>query len=139
MKALENKGLSDKAIIRIFEVMMVMGIVCILLGIYLHLFNETVIAMGVSGIVISASLIALGLALSIPTKMFVTFYLMKVEREHDLNKKLQDKHQEHQNLHAQHQDLSAQHKDLHAKHSELHAQYQDLHQAHKKLDDSLRE
>ncbi|MGL4748867.1 MAG: hypothetical protein ACRCYF_14175 [Shewanella sp.] len=41
--------------------------------------NETVEAMGVKGIIISAVCVAVGMALSLPTKMYLTFLLVKRE------------------------------------------------------------
>nr|WP_283108311.1 hypothetical protein [Shewanella electrodiphila] len=57
------------------------GICLILTGLYLHNFNETVEAMGVQGIVISAMCVAFGMALSLPTKMYLTFILVKRETD----------------------------------------------------------
>nr|WP_283102749.1 hypothetical protein [Shewanella abyssi] len=61
-----------------------MGLLLILLGIYLHNFSESIEAMGVTGIIISAMCIALGMVLSLPTKMYLTFIL--VSREAEINK-----------------------------------------------------
>ena len=58
-----------------------MGICLILLGIYLHNFNETIESMGVKGIIISAMCVAFGMALSLPTKMYLTFILVKRETD----------------------------------------------------------
>ncbi|MGR6500969.1 hypothetical protein [Shewanella sp. Koi 1] len=43
--------------------------------------NETVEAMGVKGIIISALCVAVGMALSLPTKMYLTFLLVKREAD----------------------------------------------------------
>ncbi|MCG9964399.1 MAG: hypothetical protein ACRDCT_26135 [Shewanella sp.] len=43
--------------------------------------NETVEAMGVKGIIISAVCVAVGMALSLPTKMYLTFLLVKREAD----------------------------------------------------------
>ena len=61
---------------------MVIGFTLILLGVYFHLFNQTIKEMGVNGIIISAACVAIGTALSLPTKMFLTFVLMKREIDH---------------------------------------------------------
>ncbi|MGH1382714.1 MAG: hypothetical protein ACRAU9_17360 [Shewanella xiamenensis] len=42
--------------------------------------NETVEAMGVKGIIISAVCVAVGMALSLPTKMYLTFLLVSARR-----------------------------------------------------------
>jgi hypothetical protein len=62
---------------------MAFGVCLILLGVYFHLFNQTIEQMGVNGIIISAACVAIGMALSLPTKMFLTFVLMKREIEQD--------------------------------------------------------
>jgi hypothetical protein len=47
------------------------------------MFNETIENMGVTGILISACLVAVGMIMSLPTKMFLTFLLVKREQEKD--------------------------------------------------------
>lgn len=81
---LKIKGatLTDKKILLLLKSCITIGIFLILLGIYLHNFSEKIEAMGVSGIVISAMCIALGMILSLPTKMYLTFILVKQESEH---------------------------------------------------------
>ena len=63
---------------------MVVGILLILTGVYLHMYEPRIEAMGVTGIVISAAFVAFGMILSLPTKMFITFLLVK--READMSK-----------------------------------------------------
>ena len=58
------------------------GLCLLLLGIYFHNFSEYMESLGVTGIIISAVCIALGLIFSLPTKMYLTFLLVK--READL-------------------------------------------------------
>jgi len=58
---------------------MVFGLILIVTGIYLHLYEPRIEAMGVKGILISAGCVAIGMILSLPTKMFITFMLMKRE------------------------------------------------------------
>lgn len=62
---------------------MVIGILLILTGIYLHMYEPRIEEMGVTGILISAACVAVGMILSLPTKMFITFLLVK--READIN------------------------------------------------------
>ncbi|WP_374706782.1 hypothetical protein [Shewanella sp. MBTL60-112-B2] len=69
--------------ITLLKVCISIGLCLILLGIYLHSFNDTIHAMGVSGIIISAVCVAFGMVLSLPTKMYLTFVLVK--READKN------------------------------------------------------
>ncbi|MGZ9899345.1 hypothetical protein [Shewanella gaetbuli] len=71
--------MTDAKLIRILKTCIVIGLCLILLGIYLHNFNATIEAMGVKGIIISAMCVAFGMALSLPTKMYLTFILVKRE------------------------------------------------------------
>ena len=65
----------------ILKACITIGILLILLGIYFHNFSPMIDEMGVNGIVISAVCIALGMILSLPTKMYLTFILVKRESE----------------------------------------------------------
>lgn len=80
---MDNQTISDANIIRILKIIMSCGICLILLGVYFHMFNQTIEEMGVTGILISACLVAVGMIMSLPTKMFLTFLLVKREQEHD--------------------------------------------------------
>ncbi|EGM71725.1 hypothetical protein [Shewanella sp. HN-41] len=71
--------MTNDRLILLLKVCISAGVCLILLGIYLHNFNETVEAMGVKGIIISALCVALGMVLSLPTKMYLTFLLMRRE------------------------------------------------------------
>lgn len=71
--------MTNDRLILLLKVCISAGVCLILLGIYLHNFNETVEAMGVRGIIISALCVALGMVLSLPTKMYLTFLLMRRE------------------------------------------------------------
>ena len=73
--------MTDAKLILILKTCISIGICLILLGIYLHNFNETVEAMGVKGIMISAVCVAFGMILSLPTKMYLTFIWVKREAE----------------------------------------------------------
>ena len=73
--------LTDDKLILILKCCITLGICLILLGIYFHNFSETVAAMGVKGIIISAVCVAFGMVLSLPTKMYLTFILVKRESE----------------------------------------------------------
>ena len=73
--------MSDGKIITILKVVMLFGILLIITGIYLHMFDPRIEAMGVSGILISAGCVAFGMILSLPTKMFITFLLVKREAD----------------------------------------------------------
>ncbi|ACJ27886.1 Conserved hypothetical protein [Shewanella piezotolerans WP3] len=75
--------MTDAKLILLLKTSISIGLCLILLGIYFHNFSEAVEAMGVTGIIISAMCIALGMVLSLPTKMYLTFIL--VRREADKN------------------------------------------------------
>jgi uncharacterized Tic20 family protein len=79
--------MNDRKLVFILKIVMTVGISLILLGVYFHLFSPTIEEMGVNGIIISAACVAIGMALSLPTKMFLTFVLVK--REQDQNAKAQ--------------------------------------------------
>ena len=64
------------------KVSIAIGLCLLLLGIYFHNFSEYMESLGVTGIIISAVCIAVGLIFSLPTKMYLTFLLVK--READL-------------------------------------------------------
>ncbi|QYJ81704.1 MULTISPECIES: hypothetical protein [Shewanella] len=72
---------ADAKLIRLLKTCIVIGLCLILLGIYLHNFSETMEAMGVTGIIISAVCVAFGMVLSLPTKMYLTFILVKREAQ----------------------------------------------------------
>ncbi|GIU02861.1 MULTISPECIES: hypothetical protein [Shewanella] len=74
--------MTDKKLIFILKICITIGICLILLGIYLHNYSETIDAMGVKGIMISAACVALGMVLSLPTKMYLTYLLVIRETEH---------------------------------------------------------
>mgnify|MGYP000011717532 FL=1 len=71
----------DTKLILLLKTAITLGLCLILLGIYFHNFSETVEAMGVKGIIISAMCIAFGMVLSLPTKMYLTFILVRREAE----------------------------------------------------------
>ena len=73
--------MTDKQLILLLEIIMSIGISLILAGVYCHMYSETIEQMGVTGIVISACLVAIGMILSLPTKMYLTFILVKREED----------------------------------------------------------
>lgn len=74
--------MTDKQLLTLLKTVMAIGISLIALGVWCHLGSETIEAMGVTGIVISACLVAIGMILSLPTKMYITFMLVKMEEDH---------------------------------------------------------
>ena len=70
---------SDQSLIRLLKIIMISGFCLILLGVYFHMFSPSIHALGVKGMVISACCVAIGMIMSLPTKMFLTFILVKRE------------------------------------------------------------
>lgn len=66
--------------IRLMKVFIVIGISLLLLGHYLIEYADITNTMGVTGIIISSTCIAFGLIFSLPTKMYLTFLLVKREQ-----------------------------------------------------------
>lgn len=73
--------MQDDKIIKLLKVVMISGLLLILTGIYLHMYEPRIEAMGVTGILISAGCVAFGMILSLPSKMFITFLLVKREAD----------------------------------------------------------
>ncbi len=78
--------MTDAKLIVILKCCIALGLLLILLGIYLHNFSDRIDAMGVTGIIISAVCVAVGMILSLPTKMYLTFILVKREAEKNQKK-----------------------------------------------------
>jgi len=78
--------MSNRRLILLLKISIGIGLCLLLLGIYLHIFNDYMATLGVKGIIISATCFAFGMIFSLPTKMYLTFILMKREA------KLNDKH-----------------------------------------------
>jgi hypothetical protein len=73
--------LTENRQIVLLKTSIAIGLCLLLLGIYLHMFSDYMASLGVTGIIISAMCIAFGLVLSLPTKMYLAFILMKREDE----------------------------------------------------------
>ena len=73
--------MSDAKLVLLLKICILIGIVLIFIGIYLHNFNDAIEKMGVTGIVISAMCVAFGMILSLPTKMYLTFILVTREAQ----------------------------------------------------------
>ena len=81
--------MTDKKRIRILQIIMIIGIGLILLGHYFISYANLPQKMGVSGIIISAMCVALGIICSLPTKIYLTILLMRQEKlTHNGNKAL---------------------------------------------------
>ena len=79
--------MTESFLIKLLKISIGIGLCLILVGIYLHNFSETMASLGVTGIIISAVCIAFGLIFSLPTKMYLTFILIKRESEQRVNEK----------------------------------------------------
>jgi ABC-type Fe3+ transport system permease subunit len=73
--------MSEQRLITFLKISIAIGVCLLLLGIYLHNFSEYMESLGVTGIIISAVCIAVGLIFSLPTKMYLTFLLVKREAD----------------------------------------------------------
>jgi hypothetical protein len=70
-----------KTLMRIMYTLIGIGIVMIITGISLILFTDIYIKQGVQGIFLIAGLIAGGLFLSLPAKLYLTLQLMRMNDE----------------------------------------------------------
>ncbi|MEN9432463.1 MAG: hypothetical protein RLZZ422_52 [Pseudomonadota bacterium] len=70
-----------KTLMRIMYTLIGIGIVMIITGISLILFTDIYIKQGVQGIFLIAGLIAGGLFLSLPAKLYLTLQLMRINDE----------------------------------------------------------
>ena len=73
--------MSEERLIILLKVAMVIGICLILSGHYLLSYTDIQETLGPTGFIIGAGCIAFGLICSLPTKMYLTFILMKRENE----------------------------------------------------------
>lgn len=71
----------EQRLILLLKLSICLGLCLLLIGSYLHLFSDYMASLGVTGIIISAMCIAFGLVFSLPTKMYLTFILIKRESE----------------------------------------------------------
>ena len=71
----------EKTLIKLLKISITVGLCLIVLGIYLHMFSPQMEELGVTGIIISATCIAIGFIFSLPTKIYLTILLMKQEAE----------------------------------------------------------
>ncbi|MFZ1231640.1 MAG: hypothetical protein WAQ53_00095 [Thiofilum sp.] len=74
--------MAGKTLIRIMYSLIGIGLIMIVVGISLILFTDIHIKQGVQGIMLIAGLIAGGLFLSLPAKLYLTLQLMRMNDEH---------------------------------------------------------
>jgi len=77
--------MTDQKLIRVLKTFIIIGISLILFGHYLLSYTDFTEQHGVLGIMTCAGCIALGFACSLPTKMYLTFVLVKRENERKLS------------------------------------------------------
>lgn len=73
--------MSEHAIIRTLKIFIILGISLILLGHFLLASSYLTDELGITGIIISATCIAVGVLFSLPTKIYLTIMLMKMEEK----------------------------------------------------------
>jgi len=73
--------MSEKRLTQLMYALMIIGLGTAAIGVGLVIFTDSVTSRGVQGISIVAALIAGGLFLSIPAKIYLTFQLMKCNDE----------------------------------------------------------
>ena len=71
--------MTEERLIFLLKTSICIGLFLILLGIYFHLYSDYMEGLGVTGIIISAVCIAVGMIFSLPTKMYLTLVLMRRE------------------------------------------------------------
>lgn len=76
---------SEKAI-RNMKIIMILGLALIILGHYLLSYTNISETYGIKGLALGAGCVAVGLIMSLPTKMYLTFLF--VTRENESNKAL---------------------------------------------------
>lgn len=80
--------MDEQTVIKRLKICIVIGILLLLVGHYIISYSDLPETMGVNGIIIGAACIALGIIFSLPTKMYLTFLLVK--RESEKNKEPED-------------------------------------------------
>jgi hypothetical protein len=73
--------MTEDKLITLLKISIGIGVCLLLLGIYMHNFSPYIESLGVKGIIISAVCIAFGMVFSLPTKMYLTFLLVKREND----------------------------------------------------------
>ena len=79
--------MSQTMIIRLLKTSIVLGLCLILTGHTLIVSNYFTVEHGIKGIIIAAACIAVGVLLSLPTKIYLTVLLMEAEKRYLKNHK----------------------------------------------------
>ena len=69
--------MTEAQLIRLMNTLMFSGLACITVALYLIIFKEIHVNMGIKGVQIIAGIIGIGLILLIPSKLYLTLMLMK--------------------------------------------------------------
>lgn len=83
--------INNQKAITIMKVVMVLGLCLILFGHYLLSYTSFAETHGIKGLMISGGMMAVGLIMSLPTKMYLTFIFVKNENERKEREKLAKK------------------------------------------------
>lgn len=73
--------IDNQKAITIMKIVMVVGLCLILFGHYLLSYTSFAETHGIKGLMISGGMMAIGLIMSLPTKMYLTFVFVKNENE----------------------------------------------------------
>lgn len=73
--------MTNKQTLTLLKSVMVVGILLILGGHYVVSYSPLPELWGVKGMILGSSMMAIGLAMSLPTKMYLTFVFVKRENE----------------------------------------------------------
>ena len=73
--------IDNQKVLMIMKIAMVCGVCLLLLGHYLLSYTSFAETHGITGLMISGGMMAIGLILSLPTKMYLTFVFVKGENE----------------------------------------------------------
>lgn len=73
--------IDNRKAITIMKIVMILGLCLILIGHYLLSYTSFAETHGIKGLMISGGMMAVGLIMSLPTKMYLTFVFVKNENE----------------------------------------------------------
>ena len=83
--------MSNHQLVILLRISIGLGISLFLAGVYLHFFDNNIDSLGIEGIYITATCYAFGSLFSLPTKIYLTFLLMKIEAEEKAKHSVQRK------------------------------------------------
>lgn len=83
--------INNQQAIKIMKIVMVLGLCLILFGHYLLSYTSFAETYGVKGLITCGAMMAIGLIMSLPTKMYLTFVFVKNENERKEREKLAQK------------------------------------------------